>query len=45
MYRIEHPRKPELLTPIQMQSQETFNANVVANILSFPMVTHMPQSD
>jgi hypothetical protein len=42
---IEHTGKPGLLTPIQMQYQETFNTNVIDNFLIFPTVTHMPQSD
>jgi hypothetical protein len=38
MDRIEHPENSWLLTPIQMQYQETLNTNIIANFLSFPMV-------
>jgi hypothetical protein len=34
-----------LLTPNQMQSQETSNTNIVAHFLNFMMLTHMPQFD
>jgi hypothetical protein len=36
-----HPAKSEPLTPIQLQSQETFNNSIVNNILSFPTDSHM----
>jgi hypothetical protein len=43
--RIAHPEIFECLTPIQMQSQETFNTNIIENFLIFPMAIHKPQSD
>jgi hypothetical protein len=43
--RIEHSEKSATLAPIQIPSQETFNTNIVADFLSFPMVAHAPQSD
>jgi hypothetical protein len=32
-------------TPNRMQSQETSKTNIIANFLSFPMATHVPQFD
>jgi hypothetical protein len=35
--RIEHLKKSELLTPIWIQSQKTFNTNIVDSVLNFFM--------
>jgi hypothetical protein len=42
---IEHSEKYKHLTPIQMQSLEAFNINIVYNFLIFPTATHKAQSD
>jgi hypothetical protein len=37
-----HPENSQLLTLIQMQSQESFNSNIIDNLLSFPVVINTP---
>jgi hypothetical protein len=42
---IEPPKKSERLAPIRMQSQETFNTNIVANFLIFLTAIYTLYSD
>jgi hypothetical protein len=45
LHSIEHPEKYEGLTPITMQSEETFNTNIVDNFLNFPTAICMHYFD
>jgi hypothetical protein len=43
--KLSNLEKPEPLTQNPIQSQESSNNIIAENVLSFPMVTHMAQSD
>jgi hypothetical protein len=43
--RIAHHEKYDCLTPIRKQYQETFNSNIVGNVLSFLTAIYTPYSD
>jgi hypothetical protein len=45
LIRFEQSKNFKLLSLVQVQYQKTSNINLVANLLNFPVITHMLKSD
>jgi hypothetical protein len=43
--RLEQSENFTILSPVQAQSQKTFNTKLVANFCHFPVITHTLKSD